>query len=102
MNTPEHLITCLGEEGIEVALELAKVCSKTNRFGLREVSVADPAGPDNTERLVNELNDLLGVVAVLVEEGILPRNWQNFWKQTEKRRRVRHFMAYAREQGVLT
>ena len=57
MNVTEHLLTCLGEEGSEIAQDV----DKSNRFGLDDVNVLKPDGPNNRERLVNELNDLLTI-----------------------------------------
>lgn len=66
MNKQEHLLTILGEEGCEIG----QICSKINRFGIDEVNILQPNGPSNKYRLIEELNDLLGVAQILVEEGI--------------------------------
>lgn len=97
MTVAEHLIGCLGEEGVEIAKDVFKA----NRFGPHDVNILDPTGPDNMQRIVNELNDLLAVADMLVERGILPADWQNKEQQDEKKRRVLHFMDYAAAHGAL-
>jgi hypothetical protein len=98
MNLQEHLLTCLGEEGSEIAQDIAKCL----RFGLDDRNVLKPTGPTNRERLVAELNDLLGVAAMLEELGILPDGWQNFEAQYAKRKKVEKFLDYARHVRALT
>lgn len=97
MNATEHLITCLGEE----ASEIAQDCCKSLRFGLNDVNVLKPKGPNNRERLLTELNQLLAVVSLLVEEGILPAGWCDVDAQIAKKKKVKKFMDYARNVGAL-
>jgi hypothetical protein len=97
MNVEEHLLCCLGEEGTEIA----KDCSKAMRFGLGDVNFMVPEGPNNQERIVDELNDLMGVVQLMVKNGILPADWQDRKKQRRKMKRVLDCMEYARKQGAL-
>jgi hypothetical protein len=97
MNVNEHLLTCLVEEGVEVA----KDATKALRFGLDDVNVLDLTGPTNRERIVDELNDLLGVAAMLVERGVLPANWFDAAKQAAKKEKVTRFMRYALKAGTL-
>ena len=104
MNITEHLLTCLSEECSEVAKE----CAKSQRFGLDDKLTMDPYGPrgtnglTNAEKLADELNDLLGVVQMLVDAGAIPFNWQDHAKQEEKKRKVQRFMDYSYRCGVLT
>lgn len=98
MTTIEHLISCLGEEGVEIAQD----CSKINRFGPHDTNCLEPSGPDNTQRLVNELNDLFAVAAMLVAKGIIPRDWQSWEHQDAKINKVLKFIDYARERGTIT
>lgn len=51
MNTTEHLLTCLGEEGCEISKDV----SKSLRFGLDDRNLLDPDGPPNRERLLADL-----------------------------------------------
>jgi hypothetical protein len=98
MNAIEHLTTCLGEEGAEISQDT----SKCLRFGWRDRNFLNPTGPTNQERLVNELNDLLGVVEMLVTEGAIPPDWISREKINAKKEKVLNCMEYARKQGVLT
>jgi hypothetical protein len=97
MNITEHLLTCLGEEGCEVAIDT----SKSNRFGLDDRNVLNPTGPTNRERLIEELNDLQGIVMLMVEHKIIPRNWLDPRKVEAKAQKVLKFMQYAKEHGAL-
>jgi hypothetical protein len=97
MNSVEHLLVCIGEEGGEVGKE----SDKALRFGLDDRNVLNPTGPTNRERLVLELNDVLGVAQLLVEFGIIPANWMSEELQNEKKVKVLYFMDYARRVGAL-
>lgn len=101
MNTTEHVTSCLGEEAAEVASEIVKLTSKCNRFGLDDRNVLDPTGPTNLDRLIDELNDLLGVTQLLVDNGILPPMWQDPAKQEAKKSKVLKFLDYAKGVGAL-
>lgn len=94
MNLLEYLLTCLGEEGAEITKE----CSKANRFGLGDV------GPDNKlnnrDRLMLEINDLIGTVQLMVAMKLLPE-WSDNHAQLEKMERLMKWMVYAEQQGRL-
>jgi hypothetical protein len=97
MNENEHLLTVLGEEGGEVAKE----CAKALRFGIADKLTLDPEGPrgtegpTNAEKIVAELNDLLGVARMLVSRGVIPAGWESEARQQRKIRRVIQYMNYA-------
>lgn len=95
MNQTEHLLSCLAEECTEVGQRV----SKALRFGLGEVQPGQPL--TNAERIAGELVDLLAVVEILEEEGILdvPRDPGAIQRKKDK---VRKFMVYAAECGALT
>ncbi len=103
MNKIEYLLTCVSEECSEVAKE----CSKALRFGLEDQLTLDPAGPRGTEgptnrdKLVDELNDLLGVVMMLEQEGVIPANWMDQEKWHQKQAKVIRFMEYSARVGCL-
>lgn len=61
MNKGEHLLTILGEEASELAVQV----SKTNRFGMDEQRDLPTS---NRERLINEFNDVLAMAEMLNEE----------------------------------
>lgn len=99
MNKTEHLLTCLSEEGVEIS----HIIHKALRFGLHERWPNNPnaAKPSNCERLIDELNDLLGVISLLEDEKILPPNWKSDHKRLAKREKVLKYMIYARGEGAL-
>jgi len=97
MNVSEHLLSCLAEECGEVMQN----ASKSLRFGLDDRNVLDPTGPTNRERLVDELNDLIGVADMLSDRGMIPKNWRDQEKQDVKQHKVAKFMDYAASIGAL-
>lgn len=112
MSTSEHLMSCLGEEGAEIAVELismainhaletSKVASKSNRFGPSDRNVLNPEGPTNAERLVAELNDLFAVADMLAEMGVIPHTWRDPGAQIAKREKVIKFIKYAKQKGAI-
>jgi len=107
MNTIEHLLMCLAEEGCEIAQD----CSKINRFGIDDVythidaetgeHTRHPEKGTNRERLIDELNDIAGVVRLLVEYGAIPPDWGDADKQLAKMEKVKRYMKYAHAVGTL-
>lgn len=98
MNRREHLLTILGEEGVEISQR----CSKALRFGLNEVQPGQQR--DNATRIWEEYLDLVAVMEMAIEEGLLPEPFGPFeeqWKK-EKKAKVEKFLAYSRECGTLT
>lgn len=96
MNRVEHLLTILGEEGVEVSQR----CSKALRFGLEEVQPGQDL--DNSERIRGEYIDLLAIMEMLVEEGhILPVHYIDRPAIDAKKAKVEKFLAYSRQQGTL-
>lgn len=96
MNKTEHLLTCLAEEGAEIGQDVSKIL----RFGLDDLYVKK-GGDTNRERLITELNDLLGVCDLLVDVGVLPAEWANPAKQDAKYEKVIKYMNYSKERGTL-
>lgn len=89
-------------------MEVAKDASKSNRFTLDDKMTMDPkgprgtTGPTNRERIVDELNDLMGVVDLCIRYGIIPENWADSHAQQAKGIKVMSFMKYAASLGALT
>ncbi len=97
MTPEEHLLLKLAEECGEVGKEV----SKALLFGWGDRITYEPAGPRGVEgktcgeKIVEELNDLMGVIESLVRVGILPEDWQNPAKQASRPLRLARFMVYA-------
>lgn len=97
MTREEHLLSCLAEECCEIGQRV----SKALRFGLQEVQPGQTL--TNAERIVAEYHDLLAVAFMLKEEGLLPFPSNPPLDLVDaKVAKVEKFMAYAREQGVLS
>lgn len=97
MDKIEYLLICLAEEGSEIVKDV----SKTLRFGLDEVNILNPNGPNNRERIIEELNDLIGVVEYLVEMGVFPKDWMDSEKIEKKRLKLDEFMGYSERLKLL-
>lgn len=97
MNLIEHLLEVLAEEGCEIARE----CQKSNRFGIDDTDFTKPDGPNNRQRIVDELNDLFAVVEMCVNAGLIPGSWYDRDKIAAKQAKVQRCLAYARERGAL-
>lgn len=100
MHTPRvnHLYHCLGEE----AGEIAQVAGKCGRFGADDHHPKTDNIPCGT-LLVTEINDLLGVLEMLIEEGQpIPLHLLGNRDMIDaKKRRVLKYMDYATERGML-
>ena len=96
MNRTEHLLTTLGEEGVEVAQR----CTKALRFGLTEVQPGQDL--NNAQRIRGEFIDLLAVMRMLVEEGAIePVTDADLPAMEAKRQKVEKFLDYSRAMGTL-
>jgi len=94
MNRTEHLLWCLAEECCEVAHR----ASKAARFGINEIQ----SGQDKTnqQRLVGEIHDLLSVVGMLVQDGIIAEP-NDRTAIDAKKDKVEKFLKYSMECGTL-
>jgi hypothetical protein len=94
MNRAEHLLSCLAEEGNEVAQR----AMKAQRFGVFEIQPEQSL--DNFERLFIEFTDLCAVMEMLQREiGVCRLVRQN--EVNAKIEKVEKYMAYAESQGAL-
>lgn len=96
MNRSEYLLTCLSEECDEVGQRV----SKALRFSLGEVQPGQPLS--NAERIVEELQDLISVAALLRARGLIGEFYPTATQILAKDAKIEKFMAISREQGVLT
>jgi hypothetical protein len=91
----EYLLICLGEECDEVGQRVTKAL----RFGLSEVQPGQPL--NNGDRILEEVHDLLSVLAILQREGVLPSPPLFPDTIAAKLAKIEKFMAISREQGIL-
>jgi len=95
MNIKEYLLVCVNEEG----LEIGHAADKALRFGLHD----GYPGTDRTNitDLVAEINDLIGVLELMRENGIeLPKLFDRLDIETKKAR-VNKYMAVSKNLGTL-
>jgi predicted house-cleaning noncanonical NTP pyrophosphatase (MazG superfamily) len=97
MNIEQHLLIKLSEECVEIA----KDADTALLFGLYDIYFDAPGKLTCQDKIVNELNDLMGVVSMLVEIKVLPKNWMCDAKMGAKRAKVLRCMKYAQQAGVL-
>lgn len=109
MNRSEHILTCLSEEGIEVAKEI----SKALRFGLEDKLTLDPDGPrgttgqSNRDKIRDEFIDMLGAYQKCVSEGIMPDLGLEILdspirdRMITKGQRIESYMRHAKRVGSL-
>jgi len=100
MNIREYLLTQLSEE----CSEIAQMCGKSQRFGLREVydnTLANPERHDNLERLIGEINDFFGVLLFMQRIGILPKNIHRRKLIKAKVDKIGKYMRYAQKLKTL-
>lgn len=103
MTHEEHLLACLAEECGEVSKE----CHKALRFGMDDQVTLDPLGPrgtegpTNREKIIMELNDLMGVVHRMVAFGFLPPEWRDSSRIARKVLKLKQYEDYARRIGSL-
>jgi hypothetical protein len=93
MTLQEYLLAQLAEEAAEVAQASSKAC----RFGLKDYY----KGLTDLDRVVGELNDLMGMVDLLQTEGILPGDLFDLNKIEAKKAKARKWMEHARQLGTL-
>lgn len=95
MTEDQHLLLCLAEECDEVGQRVMKAL----RFGLGEVQAGQPL--NNAERIVEEMRDLVAVMAILQRRSVLPDLTVDNEVIRAKEAKITKFMAIARQQGVL-
>lgn len=98
MNRTEYLLTQAASECNEVAHRITKAL----HFGLDEKQPGQSLS--KAERIVGEFVELAAVMQMLEDESLIdfPVGHERNALAEQKRRRVEHFMAYARECGTVT
>lgn len=103
MNAQEHLLTCVAEEGNEVAQiasRISQAAHKALRFGL------DDGYPDtdrtNRSDLVREVNDLIGALEALQEAGVALPGLYDRAAIDAKKAKIKKWMGYAEGKGTLS
>lgn len=97
MNRTEYLLPQAASECNEVAHRITKAL----HFGLAEIQPGQKL--TNAQRIVGEFVELLAVVEMLEEDGLIemPSSTEANAPVAIKKGRVAHFMAYAAECGTL-
>ncbi len=93
MTETEHLLSILGEEGVEVAQRT----SKANRFGLDEIQPGQEF--DNADRIMHEYAEMTAVYEMLELRGLLPTVDPSL--VMAKKAKVISFLEYSRKCGTL-
>ena len=94
MNRKEHLLTILAEE----CMEIGKECTKALRFGIEDHHPTQTG--TNDQKISDEYNDLLAVIAMLNDEGFLHVTIDKD-KIEKKKERVEKYLLYSKEHGTL-
>lgn len=94
MNRTEHLLTILAEECTEVAQR----CTKALRFTLDEVQPGQELS--NAQRIVDEIDDVLGVFGMLRAGGLLPPTSHD--RQEAKKAKVEQYLKLSEAWGALS
>ena len=95
VNKKEYLLTCLSEECSEIQKEV----SKAQIFGLFDNN--PETNISNQKAIENEINDLLGVVELLIENLYLSNDYLSTKKIKNKITKIKKWMEYSKKQGTL-
>ena len=95
VNKKEYLLTCLSEECSEIQKEV----SKAQIFGLFDIN--PETNISNQKAIENEINDLLGVVELLIENLYLSNDYLSTKKIKNKITKIKKWMEYSKKQGTL-
>jgi hypothetical protein len=95
MNRQEILLTILAEECVETAQR----ASKAIRFTLEEIQ--EGQDKTNAERIIYEFNDIMAVMQIMNQEGMLPRVIDMRAIQLKKTK-IEKWLKYSEAMGALT
>ena len=96
MDKIHYLLMCLMEE----CGEISQAAGKVGRFGIS--SKPPNGGLPNNEYLVLEINDFLGVLELLKEEGVDLSGIGNREAIEMKKKKLLHFMELSKNLGIVT
>jgi NTP pyrophosphatase (non-canonical NTP hydrolase) len=96
VNYKEHLLTCL----IEEAAEIQQAATKALRFGLQDGYPG--SNTTNAQDIAREINDLIAVIDLCRENGIISQPAESKHMYEAKRERVKKYMDVAKRNGALT
>ena len=95
MNTIlDHLLFCLGEE----CGEIQQVAGKAGRFGLDDIN--PKTQESNLTEIRKEIHDLIAIYEMLCEECAIDGQI-DVVLLAQKKQRVKQYMDYARNRGIL-
>lgn len=98
MNDLEYYLVC----GAEEAGEVAQCFTKILRFGPDSVNpLLEQPSPTNTEDLVLEVNDILAILELLQENGLVLNGLGNREAIEKKKAKVKRLMSYDIDRGIL-
>lgn len=99
MTREELLLLRLMEECAEVQQRT----SKQLNFGPNERQPTVPNAETNVERLRFEILDVMAVVHILMEEGIIPviTHEEILTRKVVKRARIEHYLTYSKSLGLV-
>lgn len=99
MTKTENLLTILAEECAETAQRAAKAI----RFTLEEIQPnvdQNPQQLNNAERIVYEFNDIVAVMELLHEQGLLP-NLYDLDAISRKKKKISKYTEYSQKVGTI-
>lgn len=83
---------------MEECNELSQRASKAIRFGLEEVQEGQKL--NNTERMINEFNDLMAVVEMMDDLNIMPVPHRLQYR-IAKKRKIRKWIKYSQDLKIV-
>ena len=99
MNKSEYLHVKLMEECNEVSMAV----SKKLIFGKdsKNPFIDNSSLPNNQEKIIEEINDFLGIIELLIDNGDLPKDWKRSDLIQAKKEKVLRLSEYSKNEGCL-
>lgn len=99
MTKTENLLTILAEECVETAQRATKAI----RFTLAEVQPSLEQNPEqlnNAERIVYEFSDIMAIMELLAEQGLISQIWDIEMVHLKKKKYVK-YLEYSEKLGTV-